>query len=88
MGAHLTYPHANGFHGDRLGLARYEPGVGATGLVSVRWQDGGLDERPVATITPRRDGEVRPAYFDSTEPGSRAVAVAAVPLTGQPVTGR
>ncbi|WP_051751883.1 hypothetical protein [Streptosporangium amethystogenes] len=80
-GAHLTYPHANGFHDDRLVLARYEPGVGATGLVSVRRREeergpgggGGLDEWPVATIAPRRDGVVRPAYPDVARGTGRTV---------------
>lgn len=62
-GAHLTYPHANGFHDDRLVLTRFTPGIGATALVSVGWP-APAEERLVATIAPRRDGEVRPLYPD------------------------
>ncbi|MCT2543573.1 hypothetical protein [Streptomyces atratus] len=41
-GAHLPYPHTNGFHagGERLVLTRYSPATGALGLTSVRWRDG------------------------------------------------
>ncbi|WP_327091441.1 oligogalacturonate lyase family protein [Nonomuraea sp. NBC_01738] len=69
-GAHLTYPHANGFHDGRLLLARHEAGRGATALVSVDL--GGKDERLVAAIAPRRDGVARPAYPDVAEGTGRA----------------
>ncbi|MFI6386813.1 oligogalacturonate lyase family protein [Nonomuraea sp. NPDC050547] len=52
-GAHLTYPHANGFHagGERLLVSTYGPRTGERGISSVAWRGGEPDERPLCAFT-------------------------------------
>ncbi|WP_406012532.1 hypothetical protein OG520_06640 [Streptomyces sp. NBC_00984] len=57
-GAHLPYPHTNGFHaeGERLVLTRYSPATGALGLTSVRWRDEERAARPLYEPEPSITG--------------------------------
>ncbi|MFG3241302.1 oligogalacturonate lyase family protein [Streptomyces sp. NPDC048157] len=57
-GAHLPYPHTNGFHadGERLVLTRHSPATGALGLTSVRWRDGERAARPLYEPEPSTTG--------------------------------
>ncbi|MEV6745346.1 oligogalacturonate lyase family protein [Streptomyces sp. NPDC051080] len=57
-GAHLPYPHTNGFHadGERLVLTKYSPTTGALGLTSVRWRDGERTARDLYEAEPGTTG--------------------------------
>ncbi|MEE1770914.1 oligogalacturonate lyase family protein [Streptomyces sp. JV185] len=57
-GAHLPYPHTNGFHadGERLVLTRYAPATGATGLVSICWRGEDRATRLLYEASPSTTG--------------------------------
>ncbi|WP_166355634.1 hypothetical protein [Phytoactinopolyspora limicola] len=76
-GAHLTYPHTNGFHddGQHLAIARYDPREGTIGISTIPWPAGAangpagsaLDDSPaverVVCALPWA-GTPHPVWFD------------------------
>ncbi|MFF9345585.1 hypothetical protein [Streptomyces sp. NPDC014734] len=57
-GAHLPYPHTNGFHaaGERVVLTRHSPVTGAIGLTSVRWRGEDRAARALCELPPSASG--------------------------------
>ncbi|MGW7680873.1 oligogalacturonate lyase family protein [Kribbella sp. NPDC054772] len=77
VGAHLTYPHANGFHagGDRLATVRWDPERLAFGIASVPWRDPrSHDVREICTVLGQHDGEGT-VWFDVARSAERLVGV-------------
>ncbi|MFF0341293.1 oligogalacturonate lyase family protein [Kribbella sp. NPDC004875] len=72
-GAHLTYPHAGGFHadGERLVVVRWDADRSATGFVSVPWREpGDADVRELCAVPAqaRQEGTV---WFDVARDAER-----------------
>ncbi|MGW4965318.1 oligogalacturonate lyase family protein [Nonomuraea sp. NPDC004186] len=76
-GAHLTYPHANGFHagGERLVVTRWNPDRLATGVASVAWRNPG--EADVREVCGLPDGSAKEGtvWFDVARATERLAAM-------------
>jgi hypothetical protein len=73
-GAHLTYPHANGFHanGERMVVAQWDADRLATGFASVAWRTPG-DVREVCVV-PGQSGQEGTVWFDVARSAERLAA--------------
>ncbi|MFF0267131.1 oligogalacturonate lyase family protein [Kribbella sp. NPDC004536] len=73
QGAHLTYPHANGFHDDRVAVVRWDAERSATALVSVSLDDAG-DVQEICTV-PGPYPNDNTVWFDVARSARRLAAV-------------
>ncbi|MFJ1614697.1 oligogalacturonate lyase family protein [Streptomyces sp. NPDC088251] len=76
-GAHLPYPHANGFHagGERVVLTRHSPVTGAIGLTSVRWRGEERAARALCELPPSTSGPEQLLWPDVALAAERAAWV-------------